>query len=142
MSPESSFQASPGARSSNAAVTSTALPHWSGVWPALVTPFSDGHVDHEALVRLTREVSQAGVAGVVALGTTGEASALCERERDEVIETVLEAADGMPVVVGTGSNISQQTATRTRRAAELGAAGALVVTPYYVKPNPAGLLGH
>jgi len=78
----------------------------------------------------------------VPLGTTGEASTLLDAERDAIIAACLEESQGRRVVVGTGHNATRQAAALTRRAQELGAAGALVVTPYYNKPNADGLVAH
>ena len=116
---------------------------WTGLWVALATPFDDdGELDLEALRRLVRRCREGGVQGLVALGTTGEAATLADAERDRVIAAVREEARRLPVVAGVGSNSTRQTAVWARRAAELGADGALVVTPFYVKPNPAGLVAH
>jgi 4-hydroxy-tetrahydrodipicolinate synthase len=79
---------------------------------------------------------------LIPLGTTGEASTLLDAERDGIIAACLEESKGRPVVVGTGHNATRQAAAATKRAQELGAAGALVVTPYYNKPNPDGLVAH
>ena len=116
---------------------------WSGLWVALATPFDDdGELDLAALARLIRRCRDGGVQGLVALGTTGEAAALADIERDRVIVAAREAAGRLPVVVGAGASSTRQAALWARRAAELGADGALVVTPPYVKPNAAGLAGH
>lgn len=118
----------------------------SGLGVALATPFTaDGAVDLPAFRGLVRHVLQGGQGGVdwlVVLGTTGESATLEEAERDALVTACLEEAAGHPVVVGTGSNSTKKAAAWTRRAQELGASAALVVTPYYVKPTPAGLLAH
>jgi 4-hydroxy-tetrahydrodipicolinate synthase len=115
----------------------------AGLAVALATPFTAaGEVDLPAFRKLVRHVVGGGVNILVPLGTTGEASTLLEEERDAVIEACLEESDGHPVVVGTGHNATRQAAAMTRRAQALGAAGALVVTPYYNKPNPDGLVAH
>lgn len=115
----------------------------SGLWVALATPFrADAELDLPALRRLVRHVTLGGADVLVALGSTGEAATLDELERDRVLACCLDAAGTTPVVAGTGSNDTRRSAERTRRARELGAAGALVVTPYYNKPTPAGLERH
>jgi 4-hydroxy-tetrahydrodipicolinate synthase len=115
----------------------------SGLAVALATPFTlSGEVDLAAFRKLVRHVVAGGVDTLVPLGTTGEASTLLDAERDAVITACLEESSGHAVVVGTGHNATRQTAALTRRAQELGAAGALVVTPYYNKPNPDGLVAH
>lgn len=80
---------------------------FSGIWIPLVTPFNRGAVDHEALDALVRYYAQAGVAGFVALGTTGEPAALDDREQDTVLATVLASAGGLPVVAGVSGNHTQ-----------------------------------
>jgi 4-hydroxy-tetrahydrodipicolinate synthase len=113
-----------------------------GLYVALATPFlPDSSLDLPAFRRLVRHVAASG-AGLVVLGSTGEAATLQEHERDTLIGTCLEEAGANPVVVGTGSNATIQAARWTRRAQELGAQGALVVTPYYNKPTPGGLKAH
>jgi len=115
----------------------------SGLAVALATPFTtSGELDLAAFRRLVRHVVGGGVDTLIPLGTTGEAPTLLDEERDAVITACLEESKGRPVVVGTGSNATRQAAAMTRRAQELGAAGALVVTPYYNKPNPDGLVAH
>lgn len=115
----------------------------SGLAVALATPFTPaGAVDLTAFRRLVRHVAAGGVDTLIPLGTTGEASTLLDAERDQVITACLEEAGRCRVVVGTGHNATRQAAAMTRRAQELGAVGALVVTPYYNKPNPDGLVAH
>ncbi len=115
----------------------------SGLSVALATPFTPaGEVDLPAFRRLVRHVVAGGVDVLVPLGSTGEAATLLEAERDAVIDACREERAGRPGVVGTGSNATRQAAVWTRRAQGLGAAGALVVTPYYNKPTPSGLVAH
>jgi len=115
----------------------------SGLAVALATPFtSSGELDLPAFRKLVRHVVGGGVDTLIPLGTTGEASTLLDAERDAVITACLEESKGRRVVVGTGSNATRQAAAMTKRAQTLGAAGALVVTPYYNKPNPDGLVAH
>ncbi len=115
----------------------------TGLAVALATPFTpSGEVDYPAFRRLVRHVVAGGVDTLVPLGTTGEAPTLVEAERDAIIVATLEECGGRPVVVGTGSNATHRAVAMTRRAQELGAAGALVVTPYYNKPSADGLVAH
>ncbi|WP_306590732.1 4-hydroxy-tetrahydrodipicolinate synthase [Geothrix sp. 21YS21S-4] len=115
----------------------------SGLAVALATPFTpSGDVDLLAFRKLVRHVVAGGVDTLVPLGSTGEAATILDAERDAVIAACLEESGGRPVVVGTGHNATRQAAALTRRAQELGAQGALVVTPYYNKPTPAGLVAH
>ena len=116
---------------------------FAGLSVALATPFTpDFAVDLPAFRRLVRHMVDGGVDNLVVLGSTGEAATILEAERDALISACLEEAGSRPVVVGTGSNATAQTAAWTRRAQELGAQGALVVTPYYNKPTPGGLVAH
>ena len=115
----------------------------SGLSVALATPFTPaGDVDLPAFRKLVRHVVAGGVDVLVPLGSTGEAATLLDSERDALVEACLAEAGGRPVVVGTGHNATRQAAVWTRRAQALGAAGALVVTPYYNKPTPSGLVAH
>src|SRR5258708_6312870 len=117
-----------------------------GVWVPLITPFdAQGAVDVEAIERLCHEYASAGVSGIVAMGTTGEASSLEPDERQTAIDAVIRAcrAAGTRVIVGTGSN---NTAATVRATAALAAlpevVGALVVVPYYVRPSVEGIVAH
>jgi 4-hydroxy-tetrahydrodipicolinate synthase len=110
---------------------------------AIATPFTpNGDVDYPAFRRLARHVVSGGADGIVVLGSTGEAATLLEAERDALITACLEEAGSALVIAGTGSNATRQAAAWTRRAQELGAHGALVVTPYYNKPTADGLVAH
>ena len=113
-----------------------------GTIPALPTPFLDGAVDLDGLRRIIDYVKTGGVSGLLACGTTGEAPTLSATEWSAVVKTTVEAAGALPVLVGTGTNSTASTVERTRMAADLGAAGALVVVPYYNKPTQAGMLRH
>jgi len=115
----------------------------TGMFVALATPFTpDSAVDLPAFRRVVRHVAAGGADGVVVLGSTGEAATILEPERDILIAATLEEAGAMTVIAGTGSNATRQAAAWTRRAQELGAHGALVVTPYYNKPTAGGLVAH
>ncbi len=115
-----------------------------GVFTALVTPFTDsGSIDEPAFLRLIERQLAHGVHGLVPAGTTGETPALDDAEWERVIACTVDAVHGrVPVVAGTGTNNTTQSIARTRRAKQLGADAALVVTPYYNKPNPDGLAAH
>ena len=71
-----------------------------GIWVPLVTPFADGAVDHAGLRRLTAALAGSGIAGFVACGSTGEAATLDDAEQQQMLKTVLEAAQGLPVLMG------------------------------------------
>lgn len=117
-----------------------------GVWVPLITPFdAHGAVDVGAIERLCHEFSSAGVSGIVALGTTGEASSLDAGEKQTVIDAVLRActAAHTRVIVGTGSNNTDATIRATAALADTpGVIAALVVVPYYVRPSTAGIVAH
>ncbi len=117
---------------------------WKGVFTALVTPFTeDGFLDEEGLAKLVQRQVNAGIHGLVPCGTTGESPSLTDEEWAKVIEiTVREAKDKAWIVAGTGTNNTAKSAARTKFASELGADGGLVITPYYNKPTPAGLVRH
>ena len=114
-----------------------------GAFTALVTPFRDDKVDHDALAGLVEFQIADGIAGVVPVGTTGESPTLTAAEAREVIATTVRVAKGrVPVIAGTGTNATAETIARTRAAKELGADAAMVVMPYYNKPTQRGLLAH
>ncbi len=129
--------------------TTRTRPALRGAFTALVTPFTaDGRFDEAALRRLVRWQVLAGIDGLVPVGTTGEAPTLTPAERERVIaitvETVAERSSRprVPVVAGTGRNDTVATIAATRRAAELGADAALVVAPYYNRPDGRMLEAH
>ena len=114
-----------------------------GSMPALVTPFSDGTVDMEALDALVEWQIEAGSSGLVPVGTTGESPTLSHEEHEAVVERVVAAAKGrVPVIAGAGSNNTVEAIRLARHAATVGADAVLVVTPYYNKPTQAGLYAH
>lgn len=116
---------------------------FSGLSVALATPFtSSGDLDMKAFRALVRHVAGGGADVLVVLGSTGEAATIAENERDPLIAATLEEAGGKKVVAGTGHNSTRQTVAWTKRAQELGAHGALIVTPFYNKPTPQGLVAH
>jgi len=109
---------------------------FKGIFPALVTPFtSDDEVDEDAYRALIQHVLP-HVNGLVPAGTTGEFSYLSIEERKRIVEIAVDEAGGrVPVVAGTGAQSTRETVELTRCAKEAGAAGALVVAPYYLKPS-------
>ncbi len=114
-----------------------------GLGVALATPFTnEGAVDTDGLQRLVQHVVDGGADFVIALGSTGEAAMLDERERDLVVTTVRQHCRHVPLLVGTGSSSTSQSVAWTRRAQQLDAHGVLVVVPPYVKPSQAGLVAH
>lgn len=116
---------------------------FEGVLTALVTPFRDGAIDEKALRGLVDRQIRAGIHGLVPCGSTGESATLSHEEHERVIEIVVDAAAGqVPVVAGTGSNNTDEAIRLTRHAKEAGAAGALLISPYYNKPTQAGIVAH
>jgi 4-hydroxy-tetrahydrodipicolinate synthase len=114
------------------------------VLTATVTPFdADGNVDAERYAELCTYLVGHGSDGVVVNGTTGEASTLSDEERLELISAALDAVgDRATVVAGTGTNSTAHSIHLTEQAHEAGAHGVLVVTPYYNKPPPRGIVEH
>jgi 4-hydroxy-2-oxoglutarate aldolase len=108
----------------------------SGVFPALTTPFAaDGSVSVEDLKHNIRRYNATGLAGYVAIGSTGESVLLSRKEIDTILIAVKEsAAPAKLLIAGTGAESTAETIERTKRAAELGYQIALVKTPYYYKP--------
>jgi 4-hydroxy-tetrahydrodipicolinate synthase len=129
--------------------TGTTRPALRGAFTALVTPFTpDGALDEAAFRRLVRWQILAGIDGLVPCGTTGEAPTLSTEERERLIALAVEAAAERPsrsrvtVIAGTGTNDTAATIRATRRAAALGADAALVVAPYYNRPDQRMLEAH
>jgi 4-hydroxy-tetrahydrodipicolinate synthase len=109
---------------------------------AMVTPFdADGALDLDAAATIARWLVDQGNDGLVVAGTTGEASVLSDDEHLSLVATVAEAVT-VPVVAGTGSNDTAHAVWLTEEVGKLGAAGALVVGPYYNKPSQAGIEAH
>lgn len=116
---------------------------FKGSYVALITPFKDGKVDDKALKGLVDWHIDEGTHGLVPVGTTGESPTLTHEEHEHVIRTVVEAAGGrVPVIAGAGSNNTDEALRFTQFAKDVGADGALVVTPYYNKPTQRGLIAH
>ena len=116
---------------------------FTGSIPALITPFKDGAVDEKRFQEFVDWQIKEGSTGLVPVGTTGESPTLSHAEHKRVIELCIEAAAGrVPVIAGAGSNNTVEAIDFARHAEEAGADGLLVVTPYYNKPNQAGLKAH
>jgi len=125
------------------AVTSATHPFGS-LLSAMVTPMTaDGAVDLEATVRLAKHLVDAGHDGLVLNGTTGEAPTTHAPEKAEIVAAVVEAVgDRAYVVAGAGSNDTAHAVRMAEQAAEAGAHGLLVVTPYYSRPSQDGIVAH
>ena len=116
----------------------------SGSITALATPFTvAGDLDIDGWRRLLQQQLDGGTQALVVAGSTGEAAALTDAEYDLLLKTAVEMVAGrVPLLAGTGQMNTAKTIAQTRRAADLGANLALVVTPPYVRPTQAGLIAH
>lgn len=115
----------------------------AGVITALVTPFIGDQLDEEGLAENIQFQLENGVAGLVPLGSTGEAATLSPEERDRVIRIAVREAHGrVPVIVGCTDNATRCAIEKVARAKELGADMAIVATPYYNRPTQEGLYRH
>jgi 4-hydroxy-tetrahydrodipicolinate synthase len=117
---------------------------FGSVVTAMVTPFRQDHsLDLEGAQELARWLLDSGSDALVVAGSTGEAPTLSAKEKRELYRAVVEAADGDGhVICGTGTYSTAETIELTDAAAEAGADGLLVVTPYYNKPPQRGLVAH
>jgi len=114
---------------------------FSGIWVPVVTPFaSDGSVDAERLAALVRRLTGAGVHGLVACGTTGEAATLSVDEQALVLRTVCAAASDTPVVMGVGGVSPSEVATQSKRWKDERIVGFLIPPPSYVRPSQVGIV--
>ncbi len=116
---------------------------FTGSMVALVTPFKNGQVDWPSLEALVEFHIQNGTHGIVPCGTTGESATLSHQEHDEVIRSVIKSVNKrVPVIAGTGSNSTDEAVRLTREAEKSGAAGALMISPYYNRPTQEGIYQH
>jgi len=115
-----------------------------GSFVALVSPMlENGSLDFHALEALVEWHIESETNGIVSVGTTGESATVSVPEHLEIIKKTIDFVDGrVPVIAGTGGNSTQEAVELTQTAAELGADYALIVTPYYNKPNQEGLFQH
>ncbi|MCL2138305.1 MAG: 4-hydroxy-tetrahydrodipicolinate synthase [Treponema sp.] len=120
------------------------MAEFEGAFTALITPMKDsGEVDYDGFRRLINFQIDEGIDGIVPLGTTGETPTLDEDEEERLIKIAVETVNKrVPIIVGTGSNDTKHMVQYTERAKRLGVDAALVVTPYYNKPNDEGLIRH
>jgi 4-hydroxy-tetrahydrodipicolinate synthase len=116
----------------------------NGIFVPHVTPFTrEGNLDLKALRTCVRFWLEGEVSGLVPCGSNGEAPYLSRQERRKVIETVVDEVNGkIPVIAGTGSMSTKETIAFTRDAKDLGADAALIVTPFYFKPNNREMREH
>ncbi|WP_034298143.1 4-hydroxy-tetrahydrodipicolinate synthase [Herbaspirillum sp. RV1423] len=112
---------------------------FDGIWIPLITPFHDGEIDFPALQTLARSMVGAGVSGLVACGSTAEAAALDDDEQLAVLDAILDAAPGCPVVMGLAGNRQAAMLERLEKIQQRPIAGLLIPAPYYIRPSQLGL---
>ena len=118
-------------------------PVFTGSGVAIITPFTNDGVDYPALSRLIDFQLENGTDAIIVCGTTGEAAAMSYAERARTIEAVARHVDGrVPVIAGTGSNNTENAIALSGDAVRAGADALLVVTPFYNKATPRGLIRH
>lgn len=119
-------------------------PLFRGVAPALITPFTaDDKIDEDAFQKLIERQIRGGVSGLVVLGTTGENPTVTAEERRRLVDLAVMTADGrVPVIIGTGTNNTEESVAYSEEAVKAGADGLLVVGPYYNKPSQSGFIAH
>jgi 4-hydroxy-tetrahydrodipicolinate synthase len=116
---------------------------FSGCLTALITPFHEQGVDENALLKLVKYQLDAGIHGLVPMGTTGEASTVSHAEHERVVELVVKAtARQVPVIAGVGSNNPLEAISLAQHAQRCGADGLLAVAGYYNRPSQEGLYQH
>ena len=116
---------------------------FAGAWTALVTPFREDVVDEEALRGLVEAQIRGGIDGLMPCGTTGESVNLSHAEFVKVVQITVDQARGrVPVVAGSGTASTRHAIELSRAASDAGAAGLLVVAPYYNRPTQEGLYEH
>jgi len=119
------------------------MPLFQGSATALITPFTQSGVDFDGYGRLIDFQLENGTDALVAVGTTGEPATMTQQEKEAVIEYAVRRVNGrVPVIAGTGGNNTAAVIEMSRKAEALGADALLVVTPYYNKATPAGLIAH
>lgn len=118
--------------------------NFEGTYVAMVTPFDkDKNIDEEGFRSNINYLIERGVNGLVGAGTTGESATLTHDEHRQIIEILVDEVDGrVQTVAGTGSNSTSEALDLTAFALDAGADAALVITPYYNKPQPQGLINH
>lgn len=116
---------------------------FSGIYTALITPFTNGKVDEKAFQSFVEWQVSEGVHGVVPCGTTGESPTLSYDEHNRVVSLCVEAVKGRAkVIAGTGANSTDEAIMLTAHAKKAGADAALIVAPYYNKPTQEGIFQH
>jgi 4-hydroxy-tetrahydrodipicolinate synthase len=115
---------------------------FKGVGTAMITPFDENEeVDYESLKKFVKFQLTNNIDSLIVLGTTGEAPAIEDDEREKIVDIVLEIVDGkIPVIIGTGTNNVKHVLKYNKMAEKAGADGVLIVTPYYNKSTQKGLV--
>ncbi len=115
-----------------------------GIYVVLVTPFTaDGDVNYEGMKENVEWLVDQGVHGVIPLGSTGEFASLNDREKRQVTETVIDTVNGrVPVVVGASAETTERAIEYAKQAKQFGAAGALILPPWYYTPDPDEIVHH
>lgn len=118
--------------------------NFNGLYTALITAFhSDKSIDYPSLEKVINEQVEAGVDGVVILGTTGGSPILDDDESEEIIKFVVKIANSkIKIIVGTGTNKTKSSVEKSKKAEALGADAVMTVNPYYNKPIQEGLYQH
>lgn len=116
---------------------------FEGVIVAIITPFKEnGELDEEGFRGNIKYLEEAGVLGIVPCGTTGESATMSFEEHNTVVDIAVDCATKSKVIAGTGSNNTQEAVKLTKHAADVGADAALLITPYYNRPNDRGMVAH
>ncbi len=116
---------------------------FEGVYTALITPFSDGKVDYDALDKIIEHQISGGVTGVLPMGTTGESPTVTHDEHIDIIKHVAQQVNGrVKVLAGSGSNSTKEAVYLSQEAKDAGADSLLLVNPYYNKPPQRALVEH
>lgn len=115
---------------------------FQGIWVPLITPFHQGEIDFTALQRLARHLRDAGVAGLIVCGSTGEAAALSDAEQLQVLDAVIDAAPGFPVAMGLCGNNLNEVHARLAEIQKREIVGLLVTAPYYIRPSQQGVYNY
>ena len=117
---------------------------FKGVWPAIITPFTtDGKIDFKALETIIDKQIEIGVDGLVLCGTTAEVPSLTDEDRDSLLKHATQYINKrVKIIMGAATNSTPGTLQKIEHAMTFNPDGLLVVTPYYNKPNPSGLIEH
>ncbi len=116
---------------------------FKGIFTALITPFRYGEIDLEAFKKMIEWQIESGIHGILIGGSTGEGQSLSEEELLQIIDLAVKTSNGkVKIIANTGVISTMKTIELTKRATDLGADAALIIAPYYTKPNQEGLYQH